>query len=57
MAMMNSDVKGNRCRGRPKLGWMDSVKRALGEKIISVEPGKQNELNRRWELIVRSELN
>ncbi len=30
-----SDVRGTKPRGRPQIGWMDSVKRALG--AISVE--------------------
>ena len=54
--VMNSDVEGNRCRGRPRLGWMGSVKRAFGERGMSVEQGRQNALERRrWESIVRSE--
>ena len=53
---MISDVEGNRCRGRPRLGWMDGVKMALGEKGMSVEQGRLNASDRRgWELIVRSE--
>ena len=28
--VMISDVEGNRCRGIPKLGWMDGTKMALG---------------------------
>ena len=39
-----SDVEGNRWRGRPRLGWMDGVKRVLGEKGMSVEQGKINAL-------------
>ena len=30
--VMISDVKGNRCRERPRLGWMDSVRMVLGER-------------------------
>ena len=33
--MMISDVEGNRCRGRPKLEWMDGVRMASGEWGIS----------------------
>ena len=41
---------------RPRLGWMVGVKRALGERGMSIEQGRQNALDRkRWELIVRSE--
>ena len=28
---MISDVEGNKCKGRPRLEWMDSVRIALGE--------------------------
>ena len=45
--VMISDVEGNRCRGRPRLGWMDGVKKALGERGMSVEQGGQNALDRR----------
>ena len=54
--VMISDVEGNRCRGRPRLGWMDGVKRALRKGGIPVEQGRMNALDRRrWESIVRSE--
>ena len=52
---MISNVEGNRCRGRPRVGWMDGVRMALEEKSMSVEQGRLNVLDRRWELIVRSE--
>ncbi len=35
-----SDVKGVRPRGRPHMGWLDSVKRALGVRGMSVEQGR-----------------
>ena len=51
-----SSVEGNRCRGRPRLGWMYGVRMALGEKDMSVEQSRLNALDkRRWELIVRIE--
>ncbi len=31
------DVRGVRPRGRPRMGWMDSVKRALGARGMSAE--------------------
>ena len=53
---MTSDVEGNRCRIRPRLGWMDGVRMALGERGVSVEQSRLNALDRRkWELIMRSE--
>ena len=54
--VMISDVEGNRCRGRPRLGWMDGVRIVLRERSMSVEQGRLNALGRRrWELTVRSE--
>ena len=53
--MVNSDVDGNRCRGRLKLGWTDGVRRALWGRGMSVEQGRQNVLKRRrWKSIVGS---
>merc|ERR1712121_171135 len=40
--VMKSEVEGNRGRGRPNLGWMDGVRRALRERGMSVEQGKQD---------------
>ena len=50
-----SDVEWSKCRGRPRLGCMDGVKRALGERGMSMEQGRQNALDRSWESSVRSE--
>ena len=35
-----SDVRGERPRGRPRMGWMDGVKRALDARGMSVEQGR-----------------
>ena len=35
-----SDVRGTRPRGRPRLGWMDSVERELDAGEMSVEQGR-----------------
>ena len=52
--LQRRDVEGNRCRSRPRLGMMDSVRMSL-VRGMSVEQGRLNALNRtRWELIVRS---
>ena len=42
-----SDVEGNCCRGRPRLGWMDGVKRAFTERFMSMKQSRQNALDRR----------
>jgi len=39
MKINGSDVRGVRLRGRPRMGWMDSVKRALDARGMSVEHG------------------
>ena len=35
-----SNVRGVRLKGRPRMGWMDSVKRALDVRGMSVEQGR-----------------
>ena len=35
------DVTGGRVRGRPRLGWMDGVKVALGNRVMTVEAARQ----------------
>ncbi len=50
-----SDVRGVRPRGRPRMGWLDSVKRALGEKGTSVEQGRVLVRDRnQWRAIVNA---
>ena len=34
---------GGRVRGRPRLGWMDGVKVALGHRGMTVEAARQSE--------------
>ena len=36
-----AEVSGGRVRGRPRLGWMDGVKVALGNRGITVEAAQQ----------------
>ena len=35
------EVSGERVRGRPRLGWMDGVKVALGNRGMTVEAARQ----------------
>ena len=37
-----AEVSGGRARGRPRLGWMDSVKMALGKSGMTVEAERQS---------------
>ena len=39
--VLMAEVSGGRVRGRPRLGWMDGVKVALGNKGITVEAARQ----------------
>ena len=40
------EVRGGRVRGRQRLGWMDGVKVALGNRGVTVEAGQQYEKDR-----------
>ena len=35
--VLMAEVSGGRVRGRPRLGWMDGVKVALGNRAMTVE--------------------
>ena len=39
--VLMANVSGGRVRGRPRLGWMDGVKMALGRRRITVEAAGQ----------------
>jgi len=48
-----SDVRGVRLRGRPGMGWMDGVKRALDARGMSVEQGRVVARDRdEWKAVV-----
>ncbi len=50
-----SDLRGVRLRGRPRMGWLDSVKRALGARRMSVEQGRVLVRDRNeWGVIVNT---
>ena len=40
-SVMMAEVSGVRVRGRPRLGWMDGVKAALGNSGMMVEGARQ----------------
>ena len=39
--VLMAEVNGGRVRGRPRLGWMDGVKVALGNRGMTVEAARQ----------------
>ena len=39
--VLMDEVSGGRVRGRPRLGWMDGVKVALGIRGMTVEAARQ----------------
>ena len=39
--VLMAEVSGGRVRGRPRLGWMDSVKVALGNRGMTVEAARK----------------
>ena len=46
-------VRGGRVRGRPRLGWMDDVKVALGNRGMAVEAARQCAKDRKeWRALV-----
>ena len=51
--VLMAEVSGRRVRGRPRLGWMDSVKVALGNRGMTVEAVRQCAKNRKeWRALV-----
>ena len=39
--VLMAEVIGGRVRGRPRLGWMDGMKIALGNRGMTVEASRQ----------------
>ena len=39
--VLMAEVSGGRVRGRPRLGWMDGVKVALGNRGMTVEAARK----------------
>ena len=49
------NVKSVRLRGRPRTGWMDSLKIALNERRMSVEQGRMIVCDRsEWRAVVNA---
>ena len=44
-----AEVSGGRVRRRPRLGWMDSVKVALGNREMTVEDARQRKIGKNEE--------
>ena len=56
--VLMAKLSGGRVRGRPKLGWVDGVKVALGSTKITVETERQCAKDRKeWRALVMIELN
>ena len=51
--VLMAEVSGRRVRGRPRLGWMDGVKLALGNRGMTVEAARQCVKDRKaWRALV-----
>ena len=51
--VLMAKVSGRRVRGRPRLGWMDGVKVALGNRGMMVEAARQCAKDRKeWRALV-----
>ena len=51
--VLMAEVSGGRVRGRPRLGWMDGVKVALGNRGMTVEAARQSAKDRKeWRALL-----
>jgi len=51
-----SEMQGRRCRGRPRKGWMDSVKEVLSKRGLNIQEAKVCVQDRReWRNVCRGE--
>ena len=51
--VMNARVDGRSARGRPRIGWMDGVRRALNDRRMDVKEASERARNRNeWRAIV-----
>ena len=52
--VMNGRVNGRGARGRPRLGWMDGVKRVLRERGMDLREARERARDRNdWRAVVR----
>ena len=52
--VLMTEVSGRRVRGRPRLGWMDGVKVALGNRGMTVLAARQCAKDRKeWRALVQ----
>ena len=49
--MLIADVSGGRVRGRPRLGGMDVVKVALGNRGMTVEVARRAKHRKKWRVL------
>ena len=55
VSYVQKGVDGGRVRGRPRLGWMDGVKVALGNRGVTVEAARQYAKDRKaWRALVHN---
>ena len=51
--VLMAEVSGERVRGRPRLGWMDGVKLALGNRGMTVDTERQCAKDRKeWRALI-----
>ena len=50
--VMNAKVDGRSARGRPRVGWMDGVKRALSDRMDVREASERARNRNEWRMIV-----
>ena len=51
--VLMAEVSGGRVRGRPRLGWMDGVKVALGDRGVAVKAARRCAKDRKeWRALV-----
>ena len=57
-SVLMAEASGGRVRGRPRLGWMDGMKVALGNRGMTVEAARQCTKDRKeWRALVHMQQN